>query len=331
MNQPPGYPPGGPPVPGQPGAFPQQPQAPQPQAPQGSAPQPPHKPFQGTQLMPNAPMNPALAAAAAAQAAAAQQPGYGQPPPGYGPPAGQQPPPYGAPPAGYPQQQGYGPPPGQPMYGQPPQQQGYGQPPPGYGQPPQQPYGQPPPGYGQPPQGYGAPQMAQAYGAQAYGSVQQGIVQAGVAMGITPGTVKPTVRNALMTLLVPSIVIFAAILVNVVSWFVAAATESAIIGLIGSAVSGLGVLAGCILGFLSAVRMLGELKAVTRSEVLAWWAMLVPIYSMYVMWIVVPAEVAKAKQMLNVQQPTRHIVLYIFLWLYALAEDLNDIARAMPA
>jgi hypothetical protein len=31
-----------------------------------------------------------------------------------------------------------------------------------------------------------------------------------------------------------------------------------------------------------------------------------------------------------VQAPTRSIVVYIFLWMYALASDLNDIARAMP-
>jgi len=48
------------------------------------------------------------------------------------------------------------------------------------------------------------------------------------------------------------------------------------------------------------------------------------------MWIVLPAEVTKAKQMVNAQQPTRGIVVYIFLWLYALAADLNDISKAMP-
>lgn len=136
MNQPPGYPPGGPPYPGQPG-FPQQGQGPQGQAPQQAA-----KPFQGTQLMPGAPAHPQ-------QAAPPPQAGYGQP----------QPPP------------GYGAPPPQPGYGAP--QPGYGAPPPGYGQPPQAMPGAPPgmPGapapYGvQPPMaGYGAPaQPAAGYG-----------------------------------------------------------------------------------------------------------------------------------------------------------------------
>ena len=70
MNQPPGYPPGGPQYPGQPGAFPQQGQ---PQ--QGQVPQQGQK-FQGTQLMPGAPQQPG--------APYGQQPGYGQPAPQYG-------------------------------------------------------------------------------------------------------------------------------------------------------------------------------------------------------------------------------------------------------
>jgi hypothetical protein len=49
------------------------------------------------------------------------------------------------------------------------------------------------------------------------------------------------------------------------------------------------------------------------------------------MWVLVPNEVAKAKQMVGAQAPTRNIVLYIFFWLYALAADLNDIASVMPA
>ena len=91
------------------------------------------------------------------QSGYAQQPAYGQPAygqPGYDPSGGQtygqpQQPGYGQPQPGYGQQ-----PPQQPAYGQPPppQQPGYGQPQPqpGYGPPPPQP--QPQPGYGQPSQ-----------------------------------------------------------------------------------------------------------------------------------------------------------------------------------
>jgi hypothetical protein len=119
MNQPPGYPPGGPPYPGQPGYPPQgQPQ-------QGQAPQ-----QQQGYGQPNQYGQPQ------------QQQGYGQPPP--------QQQGYGQPPPGYGQQQ----PPG---YGQQQPPPGYGQPPPGYGQPgAPAPYGAPPQGY---PQQGGVPQQ----------------------------------------------------------------------------------------------------------------------------------------------------------------------------
>jgi hypothetical protein len=185
MNQPPGYPPGGPPYPGAPGAFPQQGLAPAPGAP---PPQQPGHGVQGTQLMANAPINiaqfEAQARAQAAAAAAAQQQPYGQPP--GGPPPG-----YGAPPGAPPPQ--YGQPPLQP-YGQPPQQ-AYGQPPPQpYGPPPQQAYGQPPAQqapYGQPPAPYGQPQGypgAQGYGQPGAPPQQPGVQgpQFGIG-GIGPG------------------------------------------------------------------------------------------------------------------------------------------------
>jgi hypothetical protein len=43
--------------------------------------------------------------------------------------------------------------------------------------------------------------------------------------------------------------------------------------------------------------------------------------------MLVPAEVKKAKQMMGIQAPTRSIVLYVFLWHFAFASDLNDMAR----
>jgi hypothetical protein len=167
MNQPPGYPPGGPPYPGAPGAFPQQGQAPQ-----GQPPQQPGHGLQGTQLMANAPINVAqFEAQARAQAAAQQQQQYGQAPGGS--PQG-----YGAPPGAPPQ---YGQPPPQQAYGQPPAQP-YGQAPAGYGQPqPQTPYGQPPAPYGQPAGYPGAP----AYGQPGMAPQQQGM-QVGIG-GFGPG------------------------------------------------------------------------------------------------------------------------------------------------
>jgi len=301
MNQPPGYPPGGPQYPGQPG-YPQQGQPQQGQMPQ-------QKPFQGTQLMPGAPGQPAPG----------QQ--YGQPQPGYG----QQQPQYGQPP----QQQ--------PQYGQPPQQQPqYGQPAPGYGQPPaQQQYGAPPQQqqYGAPPQQqgqYGMQQQA-AYGAQQFGQqMQQGFAGAGAAMGLQPGAVKPRVRSPIMTFLMPIIIIFGSSILGTVLSVVGASADITILALIGSAVSGLGSLAGAVIGFISMVKMIGEINSVTKSATLAWWQVLVPLYNYYVLWILVPQEMQKAKQMVGVQQPARNIILYVFFWLYAAAADLNDIAKAMP-
>jgi hypothetical protein len=323
MNQPPGYPPGGPPYPGQPGAPPQASQPSQGAAPHG------HKPFQGTQIMPTAPGSPALSAAQAQAAAALaaqapqQPPPYGQPPPGapYGTP--QQGSPYGVPGQAYGQQAppaGYGPPPGQPGYGS--QQGGYGQPPQGYGQPPAGGYGQP---------AYGPPPGAQALAGQAYGAIQADFGQAGVALGISPGALKPTVRNPLMTLLLPVILVFGSMVVSIGASVAGAMTDNAVIALGGSAISGVGFLIGAVLGFISMVRMLGELKAVTKSEALAWWGLLIPLYHLYVVLIIVPGEMTKAKQAYRVQEPTRNVVLYWLLTLYAFAADLNDLARAMPA
>jgi hypothetical protein len=322
MNQPPGYPPGGP-YPGQPGAFPQQGQ---PQ--QGQLPQQGPKPFQGTQLMPGAPQPP---------------PQYGQPPPGYGQPPPQygQPPGYGQPPQqqyGQPPQQQYGQPPQQqPPYGQPPPQ--YGQPPPQYGQPPQH-YGQPSPQYGQPPVQYGQPPQygqlqqpqygaPQAYGAAELGQMQQAFAGAAAGLGLQAGSSKPRMRNAVMTMVMPIVVIFAGQIVAVVAGILASALGVPALGYLAY-LGSLLCLAGAVIALISMIRMLAEINGVTKSGTLAWWQIFIPLYNYYVLWIVAPGEVQKAKQMVGVQQPARGIVVYVFFWLYAAAADLNDIARALP-
>ena len=105
---------------------------------------------------------------------------------------------------------------------------------------------------------------------------------------------------------------------------IAGATEIAAIGLLGSISS----LVGAVLYIISVVKMVGEMKAVTRNDSFAWWPMFIPIYSIYWMWILVPQEMAKAKQMAGLQNPPRGIIAYIFVFLYAFAADLNDIAKA---
>jgi hypothetical protein len=73
--------------------------------------------------------------------------------------------------------------------------------------------------------------------------------------------------------------------------------------------------------------MVNELKVVTRNASFAWWPIIVPFYQIYWLWFLVPQEVTKAKQMAGVQTPPRPIVLYIFLWHFALASDINDLVR----
>jgi hypothetical protein len=160
--------------------------------------------------------------------------------------------------------------------------------------------------------------------------MQQGIAQAGVAMGLQPGALRPRMRNALMTMLMPLLIVVASIAVSIVATIIAVAAETPIIGSLGGLLALVGFIAGGVIGLLSVIRMLGEVNSVTRSNAVPWWMLLIPIYGYYVAWVLVPAEVTKAKQMAGVQAPTRNIVVYIFLFLYALASDLNDIARQMP-
>jgi hypothetical protein len=270
-------------------------------------------------------------------------PNFGAPPPNFGAPPqqfGAPPPNFGAPPQNYGAPLGgnvQGPPPGMgdaPAFGAPPQGMPgpYGGPapgmPPAYGQA-QPPYGAPAQGY--PPQpmpgGYGQPQAPQpmmGYG-QAPGAIQgPGVMGTLQSAGNATG---PTKRNALMTWLLPGIVMFGGIILATILGVVASATGVGALGLVGSLFYLVGVFGGGIMYLLSAIKMSNELKAVTRNASFAWWPIFVPFYNYYWLWLVVPAEVTKAKQMMGVQQPTRSIVLYIFLWHYALASDLNDMAR----
>ena len=87
------------------------------------------------------------------------------------------------------------------------------------------------------------------------------------------------------------------------------------------------VLGGMAWYGLLAFQMANEVKAVTRNPAFVLWPMVVPFYSLYWAWLLVPQEVARAKQMMGIQAPTRPIVLYIFLWHFALASDVNDLVR----
>jgi predicted transporter len=139
------------------------------------------------------------------------------------------------------------------------------------------------------------------------------------------------VRNALMTMLVPLLIVVGSIAVSIAVAVIAISANMPALAPLGGLLAFVGFVAAAVLGIISVIRMIGELNSVTRSETVQWWMLLIPIYHYYVAWVLVPQEVTKAKQMTQVQAPTRGIVVYIFLFLYALASDLNDIARQMPA
>jgi len=162
--------------------------------------------------------------------------------------------------------------------------------------------------------------MGGAFGAM-QGAMQGAMGQPGGYPGQGGAFPRPKIRNPIMTLLIPILLMS---IVPGIFGAIAGATEIAAIGLLGS----LSSLAGAVLSIVWVIKMINELKAVTRNDAFAWWPMFIPIYSIYWAWILVPQEVGKAKQMAGVQSPPRSIVAYIFVFFYALAADLNDIAKA---
>jgi hypothetical protein len=133
----------------------------------------------------------------------------------------------------------------------------------------------------------------------------------------TTGT-GPRRRSALMTFLMPIVVIVAGVVASAVLAMILAP-----LALLGTAIA----TAGVLWSLLQIIVMANEVKSVTRNDAFAWWPILIPLYGFYWMWILLPAEVGKAKQVLGVQQPPRSIVLYIFLPVFALASDVNDLVR----
>ncbi len=73
-------------------------------------------------------------------------------------------------------------------------------------------------------------------------------------------------------------------------------------------------------------RMASELKNFTNSADFAPWMAFVPCLNIWFFVVKVPAEMTKAKQMAGVQNPTKGVVLYLFVAPWALASDLDDIA-----
>ncbi len=85
------------------------------------------------------------------------------------------------------------------------------------------------------------------------------------------------------------------------------------------------------LGFMLYVRpLLRELDAFTGASRSVWWRVAIPFIGWYYLWLVVPDQVARAKESLGIgaSRPRRARLAYFLFLPYALAADLNDIAAA---
>ena len=82
----------------------------------------------------------------------------------------------------------------------------------------------------------------------------------------------------------------------------------------------------CVYGFIQLWSMLSELKEYTRDESFAPWQVLIPVLNIYFLFIKVPEQVNKAKQMAGSRNPQNAgILLYILIPYFALAKDLNEV------
>ncbi len=147
------------------------------------------------------------------------------------------------------------------------------------------------------------------------------LANVGNPMGPLVAGAKPKVRNPVMTLALPYGLIFGGAILGSILGMIAG-----FLSLIGSLIT----LAGAALAVVYAVSMVRELQNYTQDEQFVWWWLFIPCLGTYFALIKVPEQVTKAKQKAGIAQakPTRGIVNYIFLWLHALASDLNDIAQS---
>ena len=84
------------------------------------------------------------------------------------------------------------------------------------------------------------------------------------------------------------------------------------------------ILTGVLITITFAQAMVAELNVVAGSS-LKTWHLLIPIYGIYWAAVLVRKEMTVAKQKASKGSP-RSLAVYLFLPLYALAADLNDLA-----
>lgn len=147
---------------------------------------------------------------------------------------------------------------------------------------------------------------------------------AGAAFGAlqanAPPGARPTVRNPMMVLLLTLGLVVGGQIIGAILGAIVS-----ILALVGSLIA----LGGMVMFIVYGMGMLRELGNYTQDQNFAWWWMFIPCLNIYFFWFKVPEQVTMAKQKAGIlmAKPTRGIVLYIFLFPFALANDLNDIAQ----
>jgi hypothetical protein len=176
-------------------------------------------------------------------------------------------------------------------------------------------------GFGAPGGGYGAPGGGAMVPQGGFGAPQGGFGAPQGGFGAAPAGAgpRPKMRNAIMVLALPIIIIVGGTIVATIL----ASLITPMLGMLALVAD----IAGMAIGFMNVYAMLNEVKAITQNQAFAWWKILIPILGLIFCWSEVPAKMAKAKQMMGVQTPARSPVLYLLLLPFALASDLNDMAQ----
>ena len=83
-----------------------------------------------------------------------------------------------------------------------------------------------------------------------------------------------------------------------------------------------------VYGLLQMLGMIGELKAFRQKDDISIIALFIPILNIITIWKL-PAKVLEAKQLAGVPNAqVAHPILYLFLGMYFLAADLNEVWQA---
>lgn len=127
-------------------------------------------------------------------------------------------------------------------------------------------------------------------------------------------TAKPTKRNALLTWLIP---VLTYLLTFPAGNYLGTTSLSFLVSVPGSI--------SVIFALGSTMMMIRELNAAAGTTLKAWHT-IIPFYNLYWIAVVVPGAMATAKQKAG-KAPPRGAAVYLFLFLYAFAADLNDLAE----